>query len=215
MTRSSALAEAFAEFRAALQSRHPDLVRELRPPTTFQADYLDRPGAEQLRELWALTSGQADSGLGVAGGTRLLGPQDSEVERAKWTELCTSGSGLDAVAHPTWDASESLQPDAVRGVYWAAGWIPVLSEPMEANYLAVDLVPLAGGHAGQVVLCGRDEDQKCVIAPDLATVFRTLAAECREGRWEVHTGKSGKETFRYMKRKGGRLFSDWKEQLIP
>jgi cell wall assembly regulator SMI1 len=212
---TASLAEAFADFRAALEIGHPNIVGELRPPAAFQADYLNRPGAEQLRELWSLTSGQVDSGLGVAGGLRILGPQDSELERAKWTELFTSGTGLDAVANPDWDSSESLQPDAVRAVYFAAGWIPVFCEPMEANYLAVDLVPLEAGHPGQIVLCGRDEDQKCVIAPDLATVFRMLAAECREGLWEVCTEESKKGTFVYMDREGGRLLSDWRTRLLP
>jgi cell wall assembly regulator SMI1 len=217
VTAPSSLTEAFAEFRAALQKKLPELVHELRPPIVFDADYLGRRGAEQLRELWSLTSGQADSGLGVAGGLRVLGPVDSEVERAKWTNLFTTGIGFDAVARPTWDMSESLHPDAVRSVYYAAGWIPVFCEPMEGNYLAVDLVPLEAGHPGQIILCGRDEDQKCVIAPDLASVFRALAEECREGLWEVREGVSGdkKKKFFYMYREGGRLLTEWRTRLLP
>jgi cell wall assembly regulator SMI1 len=165
------------------------LVEELRPPVKRSAGFLNRPGAEQLRTLWSLTSGQQPGTLGILGGLCLLGPVESQLESQKWQRLMTSGVGLQAVAQPVWDASRSLDPDAVRAVYFAAGWIPVLSEPLEANYLAVDLVPLPAGRPGQIVLCGRDEDEKCVVAPDLACLLQALAARVQRwclaiARWE-------------------------------
>jgi len=207
---------AFEELRAALEEKLPEAARALRPPVPYDADWIDRPGAEELRALWSVTSGHADGMLGVAGGLRLLGPIDSEAERAKWRELFDRGEGFDAVAQPEWDASQSLDPDAVRGVYFAAGWIPVLCEPMEGNYLAVDLVPLERGRAGQVILCGRDEDDKCVVAPSLAAVLRALAAECRRGAWTLEKSESrdGKEHV-YIERDGGRLLSACKDREFP
>src|SRR5262249_11321540 len=151
--------------------------------------------------------GQAESTLGALGGLRLLGALDSESERKKWEPLLTIGKGMEAVAHPPWDESTSLDPHAVRAVYFAAGWFPVLAEPLEANYLAVDLVPLSGGRPGQVVLCGRDEDEKVVVAPTLTSLFRELARECQQGVWLLRSGQSRHGLFQYMERRGGRLLT--------
>lgn len=206
---------AFDELLSALATTLPELVAELRPPINFSADFLDRPGAEQLRDLWSLTSGQRPGKIGIFGGLRLLGPIESQVEMDKWLKLMTSGIGLEAVANPAWDSSKSLHPNAVRAVYFAAGWIPLLSEPDEANYLAVDLVPLPGGRLGQMILCGRDEDEKCVVSADLASLLQALAAECRSGAWQLHAGKPEQRLSPYIQRRGGRLLSACKQREFP
>lgn len=205
---------AFAELRAALTEMLPELEDELRPPVPFEVPWRDHAGAQEVLALWETTAGQADGMLGVCGGMRLLGPHDAEVERAKWQDL-VDGAGLDAVAHPSWDASSSLDPDAVRGVYFAAGWIPVLCEPLEANYLAVDLVPLPGGRAGQIIVCGRDEDEKLVVTPDLPTLLRGLAAECRLGLWDLEVTETKTGPRRHMSRRGGRLLSACRDRAFP
>ncbi|MCK6586853.1 MAG: SMI1/KNR4 family protein [Polyangiaceae bacterium] len=214
MSKAIGVRAAFEALREALRATFPGLVGELRDPVPFYVDWQDRPGAEDLLTLWSLTSGQADGMLGICGGLRLLGPDDSEAEHAKWRKLL-QGPGIDAVAHPVWDDSQSLNPDAVRGVYFAAGWIPVLCEPLEANYLAVDLVPLPGGRPGQIILCGRDEDYKIVVAPDLATVLYALAAECRAGAWEIETTQTATGPQRYLERCGGRLLSACLNRTFP
>ncbi|MGW9437033.1 hypothetical protein [Streptomyces sp. NPDC055607] len=84
----------------------------------FEVSWADRPGAEQVLELWSATSGEADEGLlGLCAGYRLLGPRESEHERAKWNGLM-DGSGPYAVANPSWD--ESTSPDLTEEC--AAGW---------------------------------------------------------------------------------------------
>lgn len=205
---------AFETLRQAIAAALPAQVDELRPPVSFEVPWRDQAGAEQVLALWSLTSGQADGMLGVCGGLRLLGPHDSEAERAKWSDLL-EGDGLAAEARPAWDESTSLDPDAVRAVYYAAGWIPVFCEPLEANYLAVDLVPLAGGRAGQIVLCGRDEESKCVVAPDLASLLGALAADCRAGGWDLETAESRKGPLPYVARADGRLLSACRDRDFP
>jgi cell wall assembly regulator SMI1 len=201
---------AFHELGNALRATSPMLVEELRPPVKFSADFLNRPGAEQLAALWSITSGQRPGPLGILGGLRLLGPIESQLEMQKWRSLMTSGIGLEAIAQPVWDPSKSLDPNAVRAVYFAAGWIPILSEPFEANYLAVDLVPLPAGRPGQIVLCGRDEDEKCVAAPDLAWLLRALAAECRDATWQLRSANPKGPSAPYVERRGGRMLTAFK-----
>ena len=214
-TSESALRGAFGELRDALREKLPILVAELRPPVEFSAEFLDRPGAGQLRALWSLTSGQAPGTLGVLGGLQLLGPVESQRESQKWLSLMTAGSGTERMSQPPGDASTSLDPNAVRAVYFAAGWIPVLGEPIEANYLAVDLVPLPAGRPGQVILCGRDEDEKCVVTPDLAGLLHALAAECRAGLWEFRPGDPKRRSGPSVQRCGGRLLSACQRRQFP
>ena len=218
-TECAILESAYSDFLSALTRRLPGVVSELREAVHYDLPYADLPGTEQLAALWRLTSGQdqgKDGTLGIAGGLRLLGPVESESERARWTAMMNKGAGIDIVANPSWDSSTSLDPDIVRPVYYAAGWLPLLSEPYEANHLAVDLVPLPAGRPGQIILCGRDEDQKCLVAPDLATLFRAMAAECRSNAWALKetTTQAGKTT-RFIERRGGRLLSACKNREFP
>lgn len=197
---------AFDALLRAMEAQLPTLASAMRPPVPFSVEWAARPGAEQILALWERTSGEARGSLGALGGLTLLGPAECEAERGNWRDLL-DGEGLDALAHPEWDESSSRHPTLVRGVYWVAGWIPVLSEPMEANYLAVDLVPLEEGTPGQIILCGRDEDEKCVIAPDLATLLALLAEDCERGAWEIRTGSSRSGAFQYVAHREGRLLS--------
>jgi cell wall assembly regulator SMI1 len=218
-TETAILESAYSEFLSALTKRLPGVIPELRQGVPCELPYAGLPGTEQLAALWRLTSGQdqgKDGTLGIAGGLRLLGPVESESERARWTAMMNKGIGIDAVANPSWDGSSSLDPEAVRPVYYAAGWLPLLSEPYEANYLAVDLVPLPAGQPGQIILCGRDEDHKCLVAPDLATLFRALAAECQTNAWSLkETLTNQGKTVRFIERKAGRLLSSCKNRNFP
>jgi cell wall assembly regulator SMI1 len=212
----TAIGPAFDELCSAIEQWQPELLDLFRPPQALTGDWLEAPGSEQLRGLWSVTGGQdraRESTLGVVGGLNLLGPVDSEAERASWTEITTLGEGLARVAADSWNTGQAVQPEQVRNVYFARGWIPVLTEPLEANYLAVDLVPMPQGRAGQIILCGRDEDDKCVVAPDLATLLVRLAADCRSGAWRVCNGKSRSGTFRYVETKNGRLLTDIRDRV--
>lgn len=217
MSETNDVVAAYRELRRAIERWQPELLALFREAEPWSTSWRGTPGAEQLEALWAQTGGQErerEPTLGVVGGLCLLGPRDSEREREGWLSELISGSGLEAVTGSEWGVGQtSLQPDLVGNVYFAAGWIPVFSEPMEANYLAVDLVPGPSGRRGQIILCGRDEDEKCVVAPDLATLLRRLAARCQEGDWRLERGDSREGPFRYVT-SPGRLLSDIKEWVL-
>lgn len=212
---TSAVVAAFDRLRAAIGVSLPTLTGRMRPAIPADFQFLNEPGAEQLRALWTLTSGEEQDTIGVVGGLSLLGPLESERQRRQWLPLMTSGEGLDAVAQPAWDSSRSLDPESVRGVYFAAGWVPLLREPLEANYLAVDLRPLPQGRAGQIILCGRDEDEKCVVAADISSLLDALAADCQASGWRLTQAKSGGRTFEYIERASGRLLTACKQRRFP
>ncbi|MZE54755.1 hypothetical protein GTY86_26490 [Streptomyces sp. SID5770] len=207
--------KAFTRLQSAVETQFPQFAGRLRPPAPFTVSWAERPGAEQVLSLWSATSGEPDEGLlGLCAGYRLLGPHESERERAKWVDLM-DGSGLDAVANPSWDNSISLDPNAVRAVYFAAGWVPVLRRPLEADYLAVDLVPLSGGRPGQIVTCGRDVEEKIVVAPDLATLLTALSEECTAGNWAAQTVETTKTELPFLLRQGQDLLNACQDRTFP
>lgn len=189
----------------------PELALEFRPPVSCPEDFPFLLGTDQLRELWSITSGQASGTLGVLGGLQLLGPAESLSEYKKWESLIRPVHQADLRSVRTPDASTSRDRSAVKAVYFSPGWIPILREPLEANYLAIDCDPLPGGHPGQIILCGRDEDEKCVVAPDLKDMLERLELDCRRGVWEMRTGKNKSGPFNYMTRRDGRLLTAIKD----
>jgi cell wall assembly regulator SMI1 len=211
MIYATALAEAFGTLLAALESALPGCSSELRPATPLPKGLRERPGTEQLCALWDLTGGQTLDGLGIFGGLTLLGHEESEHERNQWLEMGASekwikGEGANEVVDPAWDTSSAREPEAVRSVYFASGWLPILKEPMEGNYLAVDTVPLHAGKHGQIILCGRDEEEKCVVAEDLVSLLQMLTRDARvPGNWRLAEG--------YVAHAQGRLLNALRDGL--
>lgn len=207
MSTERSVVRSFQALRAAIAEHLPQVVGRLRPAEPFALEMLGgRAGSEALCELWSLTGGQwEETILGVFGGTQLLGPKACAHERARWDKLLDE-SGM---AQPTWDRSFSLDPEAVRDVYFSSGWFPVLREPLEANYLAVDLDPLPGGNPGQIILCGRDEDDKCLVCRDLIELLDRMTDECVAGRWVYDP--EGDDPF--VERNGGRLLTEVKRWM--
>jgi cell wall assembly regulator SMI1 len=77
--------------------------------------------------------------------------------------------------------------DPVHAEYWRPGWFPFASDG-GGNFYAVDLSPAPGGSYGQVIVIGRDEDERRVLAPSLSAFLAQAAARRppisdREERW--------------------------------
>lgn len=168
-----------------------------------------RPGLEQLAVLHAVTSGEIVAPnampLGVCGGLQLLGREGCIAARAAWGPLERVAGDVDAIAMPG-GRYRSVPPGAVRDVYFSMGWFPVLAEPFEANYVAVDSTPGPAGHAGQMVIVGRDEETHTVVAPDLTTLLEVLRAQVEAGEWEL-VAASGPRQPAHVRHREGRLAS--------
>jgi cell wall assembly regulator SMI1 len=77
--------------------------------------------------------------------------------------------------------------DPVYAEYWRSGWFPFASDG-GGNFYAVDLSPAPGGSYGQIIVIGRDEDERRVLAPSLSAFLAQAAARRppisdRDGRW--------------------------------
>jgi len=67
------------------------------------------------------------------------------------------------------------EPEKVAKEYWTAGWWPLALDG-GGNMLAVDTVPLAGGHVGQIIVMGSDEDTRKVFAPGIVEYLNALCS---------------------------------------
>lgn len=166
------------------------------------------PGLEQLQALHNLTAGEQPLPgaipLGVCGGMELLGSAECLSERAKWFSLLRKPDDEFIAAGS--ETYRSVPPNHVRNVYFSTGWYPVLREPLEANYAAVDLTPDFEGRVGQVVAVGRDEETHAVLAPDLVSFLDVLRAQVEGGEWRLVTTTEKRSRRRVIHREG-RLLS--------
>jgi cell wall assembly regulator SMI1 len=134
------------------------------------------PGA--VRALLSLADGQ-ESPFDVAGPVLFPAHEFLSLERAVrawegWRDVRAAyGAEMD-------------EPITVRGhdpvarVYSHPGWWP-LAEDGGGNNLMVDTAPEPGGSVGQIVVAGPDEDERRVLAPDLPSYLRLLAATDLDG----------------------------------
>ena len=86
--------------------------------------------------------------------------------------------------------------DPVHAEYWHPGWFPFANDG-GGNAYAVDLSPAPGGRYGQVILIGRDEYERRVLAPSLADFFAAAGRLGRprldsQGHWASFDAEAGR-----------------------
>jgi cell wall assembly regulator SMI1 len=168
-----------------LARKHPKLAASLLPgvPDKVLDAYEKQVGFALpgvLRAFWKACGGQRDlDGPGAMGEFVLLAPADSLAEWQNWKKLRDESTedALEALAV----SARSYPEDAVHEEYTWPGWIPLWKEPLEGNYLGIDLDPGPAGAVGQVINFGRDEDHKHVFFWDYAAVFEWMADEADRG----------------------------------
>ncbi|MEV6268471.1 SMI1/KNR4 family protein [Kribbella sp. NPDC051936] len=138
---------------------------------------------DELRRLWLIHNGEAgrEASGGVIGGLIFLGVNESLREWREWASMREETSPADMEDLRAF--SESVPSDAVQLEYTTSGWLPMLKESMEGNYLGVDLAPGTGGRPGQVINFGRDEDRKTVVALSMSDLLGFIASEVQRGEF--------------------------------
>ncbi|EPY53974.1 cell wall biosynthesis/cell cycle regulator [Schizosaccharomyces cryophilus OY26] len=142
-----------------------------------------------VRESLYIHDGQDRGGqlTGILFGITLLDIEEIEEESELWRRVAQSyaeatiaGKIDQAVA----SRQSSFPPGAVQCVYAHPGWIP-FAKDFVGNNIAVDLAPGPAGHWGQVILFGRDQDTKYVIARSWADFLAIVAYDMENGKWIV------------------------------
>lgn len=144
-------------------------------------------GAElpgDVQELYRRYDGQEDavgSHLGLVYGLTLLPVDEALGAWASWQRVLESDPGLEE------DCAEfmsSFPPGAIEPRYGYRGWFPLTADG-DGNHLGVDLLPGPAGTRGQVILFGRDEDEKPLVAHSATDFFGWYAAELERGNFRV------------------------------
>lgn len=144
------------------------------------------------RQLYRWHDGENDDRWGHFYGLPLLSLSAAGAEWKSWVGVLADFKGNRyAVPGGAWPQ------DAVDPAYINPRWIP-LTHDGSGNHIGLDFDPWPGGRVGQVILFGRDEDVKAVLADSLGR-FLEWVADLLEGgnfRLKVNEGERALRQFR-------------------
>lgn len=147
---------------------------------------------QSYRQLYRWHDGEDDDRWGHFYGLPLL-PLDRVADQwTSWNRIL-AGLGGDRYIVP----GASWPPDAVDPAYIGRKRLALTADG-SGNSIGLDFDPWPGGRAGQVILFGRDEDVKAVLAPSLGT-FLAWIADLLEGgnfRLGIEPGETVLREFR-------------------
>ena len=153
------------------------------PATDGQIDAFERLIGHKLpnsyRQLYRWHDGEKDDRWGHIYGLPLLPLHQAGAEWTEWNKV-TASLGGDRYKIP----GTSWPPGAVDPAYTNPGWIPLTLDG-SGNSIGIDFDPWPCGRMGQVILYGRDEDLKVVLAPSLGTFLRWIAGLLESGNFRL------------------------------
>jgi cell wall assembly regulator SMI1 len=165
--------EAFERVRSFLQDRLDRTLSPLNPPATDETlarleAALGEPVPAELAELYCCCDGE----IGIIGDGitpsffyEYLVPSKEAADHLAW--VVEEGSTL--------SVHEGYYPPpvpegSIKNLYFHPKWLPVAHD-FDGNYIGIDLDPDTNGIKGQVIVFGRDEDRKFVVAQSLTEFF--------------------------------------------
>lgn len=161
----------------------PDEYRFNPPATDSQLDAFERVVGLQLprayRRLYQWHDGENDDRRGHIYGLPLLSLEDAGAQWRAWAGvLADLGGNRYAIPGDTWPRG------AVDPAYINPRWI-ALTHDGSGNHIGLDFDPWPGGRVGQVILFGRDEDVKVVLAPSLGRFLEWIAGLLESGNFRL------------------------------
>ena len=146
------------------------------------------------RQLYRWHDGEEDDRWGHIYGLPILSLQQAGFQWTTWNEVLTSFDGSRyAIPGAGWPQG------AVDPAYTNPNWIP-LTQDGSGNHIGLDFDPWPGGRQGQVILYGRDEDVKVVLAPSLGTFLQWIVGLLESGNFRLEA-KSGEVLLRQFRLK--------------
>ncbi|MFP4973978.1 SMI1/KNR4 family protein [Paenibacillus sp. CN-4] len=160
---------AWSAFVDAMNEREPKFAGYLNAPVKEEEiaeaeAQLGFPLPEDVKELYRIHNGQ-DHMYGIVYGLDFLGLQELCEKWVGWKALIES-EGPDGMAE-LGKACTSTPTGAIKTVYANPHWLPLFYDGA-GNAVGIDLDPDHAGTYGQIINFGRDEEQKVVLAPNLA-----------------------------------------------
>jgi cell wall assembly regulator SMI1 len=132
------------------------------------------------RQLYRWHDGEEDDRWGHIYGLPLLSLDAAGSQWKAWnTVLAGFGGNRYEIPGSGWPEG------AVDPAYINPRWIP-LTHDGSGNHIGLDFDPWPAGRIGQVILYGRDEDVKAVLAPSLGTFLDWIADLLESGNFRLH-----------------------------
>ena len=153
------------------------------PATDAQMDAFERLIGLKLpqayRQLYRWHDGENDDRWGHIYGLPLLPLRDAASQWKAWIDvLADFGGDRYEIAGGAWPAG------AVDPAYINPRWIP-LTHDGSGNHIGLDFDPGSRGRVGQVLLFGRDEDVKAVLAESLGNFLEWIADLLESGNFRL------------------------------
>jgi len=134
------------------------------------------------RQLYRWHDGENDDRWGHFYGLPLLSLHDAGSQWRAWNEVLADLDGN------RYEIPGGAWPQgAVDPAYINPRWIP-LTHDGSGNHIGLDLDAWPGGRLGQVILYGRDEDVKAVLAESLGKFLEWIAGLLEGGNFRLDTG---------------------------
>ncbi|MFN6473093.1 MAG: SMI1/KNR4 family protein [Nostoc sp. SerVER01] len=128
---------------------------------------------EDMKTLYRINNGESDEGLGIFYGLRFIPLNEVEQCWLGWKKIIEDGIE-DFNEFCTSNPEGVIQP-----VYANEKWIPLMDDS-GGCHIGIDLAPGFKGCVGQIINFGRDEDDKYVLAPNLAELLKLLDTKFEE-----------------------------------
>ncbi len=134
---------------------------------------------QSWRQLYKWHDGENDDRFGHFYGIPLLPLKQAGTEWRNWkATLAEFGGNRYVVPGAAWPK------DAVDPAYTNPRWIPLTADG-SGNHIGLDFDPWPGGRIGQVILFGRDEDVKVVLAESLGRFLAWVAELLESGNFRL------------------------------
>lgn len=168
------------------------------PATDAQLDAFEQevgikmPGS--YRQLYKWHDGENDDRWGHIYGLPLLPLRYAAADWRQWQKTLAAFDG-----NPYMVPGRGWPDGAVDPAYINPGWIPLTSDG-SSGHIGLDFDPWPGGRIGQVILYGRDEDVKAVLAPSLGQFLEWIAGLLESGNFRL-TSAPGEVVLRQFRLK--------------
>jgi cell wall assembly regulator SMI1 len=131
------------------------------------------------RQLYRWHNGENDDRWGHIYGLPLLPLEHAAADWKAWTRtLAEFGGNRYAIPGGAWPEG------AVDPAYTNPAWIPLTNDG-SSGHVGLDFDPWPGGRVGQVILFGRDEDVKVVLAESLGQFLGWVAGLLERGNFRL------------------------------
>lgn len=131
-----------------------------------------------LKELLAIHNGQ-NAGFGMFFGLQFLSTSGIKEQWDMWVSLENDGLNEELA-----DMMSSKPEGYIKPLYLNRQWIP-LTHDSGGNHIGIDYDPDVKGILGQMIIFGRDDDEKKLKAASFDAFMRRFIEELKTVQWEV------------------------------